>query len=176
MNIMFRVEATPELGAGHLMRCSVLAEKFKELASNVDLTFVTSSNAIVTQIKNYSYKLIILPSYENMVEEIEHYEKYLEKALFITDVPDISEDYLNALKKKVCLLVSIDDGSDTIFYSDILINPNLNPDINHKYSSRTQYYRGAKYVILKKAFEKYRVKKKRIKKRSQILSYMFWRE
>jgi len=164
MKIIFRVEATPELGLGHLMRCLALAEKFKGSIPNVDITFITSSNAVGEQVKSYSYKLINLPSSKNMVEEIEYYKKYLKKAMFITDIPDISEDYLKTLKKGNCLLVSIDDGSNTMFYSDILINPNFNPNVNHKYSSRTQFYGGPKYVILKKAFEKYAVKKKQIKR------------
>lgn len=173
MKILFRLEATPELGSGHLMRCLALAEKLKESISNVDITFITSSNAVGKQVKSYDYKLINLPPSKNMVEEIRYYEKYLKKAIFITDIPDISEDYLKTLKKEVCLLVSIDDGSDTLFYSDILINPNLNPNINHSYSSRTQYYSGAKYVILKKTFEKYAVKKKRLRREVKSLIICF---
>jgi len=173
MKILFRVEATPELGSGHLMRCLALAEKLKESVSDVDITFITSSNAVSEQVKSYDYKLINLPSSKNMIEKIRYYEKYLKKAIFITDTPDIPDGYLKTLKKKVCLLVSIDDGSDTIFYSDILINPNLNPNINHSYSLRTQYYSGAKYVILKKAFEKYAVKKKQIKRGVKSLFICF---
>ena len=173
MKILFRVEATPKLGSGHLMRCLALADKLKESISDVDMTFITSSNAVGEQIRSYDYKLINLSSSKNMVEEIGHYEKYLKKAIFITDIPDILEDYLKTLKKKVCLLVSIDDGSDTVFYSDILINPNLNPNINHSYSSETQYYSGAKYVILKKAFEKYAVKKKRLRRGAKSLFICF---
>ena len=173
MKILFRVEATPELGSGHLMRCLALAEKFRQLISNVYITFITSSNAVSEQVKSYDYKLINLPSSKNMVEEIGYYEKYLKKAIFITDISDISEGYLKTLKKKVCLLVSIDDSSDTVFYSDILINPNLNPSINHSYSSRTQYYSGAKYIILKKAFEKYAVKKKRLRRGVKSLFICF---
>ena len=159
MKIIFRVEATPELGLGHLMRCLALAEKFKGSISNVAITFITSTNMVGEQVKSYDYKLINLPLSKNMTGEIKYYEKYLKKAMFITDIPNISEDYLKTLRKKACLVVSIDDGSDTIFCSDILINPNLSPKINHKYSSETQYYSGAKYVILKKAFGKYAVKK-----------------
>lgn len=173
MKILFRVEATPELGLGHLMRCLALAEKFKESVSNTNIVFITSSSAAGEQIKRYGYKLINLSSSKNMVEEIEYYKKYLKKAIFITDIPDISEDYLRTLKKKVCSVVSIDDGSDTVFYSDILISPNLNPNINHKYSSRTQHYSGAKYVILKKAFEKYGIKKKQIKREAKSLFICF---
>ena len=173
MKILFGVEATPELGSGHLMRCLALAEKFRESISDVEITFITSSNAVGGQVKRYDHKLINLPSSKNMIEEIGYYEKYLKKAIFITDIPNIPEDYLKTLKKKVCLLVSIDDGSDTAFYSDILINPNLNPNINHSYSSRTQYYSGAKYVILKKAFGKYAVKKKQIRRGVKSLFICF---
>jgi len=173
MRILFRVEATPKLGLGHLMRCLALAEKFNESVSNTNIVFITSSIAAGEQIKRCGYKLINLPSSENMVEEIKYYEKYLKKAIFITDIPDISEDYLKTLKEKACLSVSIDDGSDSIFYSDILVNPNLNPKINCKYSSNTQYYSGAKYVILKKAFEKYMIKKKQIKREAKSLFICF---
>lgn len=173
MKILFRLEATPELGSGHLMRCLALAEKLKESISNVDITFITSSNAVGEQVKSYDYKLINLPPSKNVVEEIRYYEKYLKKAIVITDIPDISEDYLKTLKKEVWLLVSIDDGSDTVFYSDILINPNHNPNINYSYSSKTQYYSGAKYVILKKAFEKYAVKKKRLRREVKSLFICF---
>ena len=173
MKILFRVEATSELGSGHLMRCLALAEKLKESISDIDITFITSTNTVGEQIKNYDYKLINLLPSKNMVEKIGYYEKYLKNTIFITDIPGISEDYLKTIKKEVCLLVSIDDGSDIVFYSDILINPNFNPNINHSYSSKTQYYSGAKYVILKKAFEKYAVKKKRIRREIKSLFICF---
>lgn len=173
MKILFRVEATPELGSGHLMRCLVLAEGLKESISNVDITFITSSNVVAEQVKSCDYRLINLSSSKNMVKEIEYYEKYLKKAIFITDIPNIPGDYLKTLKKSVGSVVSIDDGSDTIFYSDILINPNLRSNVNHKYSSETQYYSGGKYVILKKAFGKYAVKKKQIKQEVKSLFVCF---
>ena len=173
MKILFRVEATPELGSGHLMRCLVLAEGLKGSTSDVDITFITSSNVVDEQVKSCDYKLINLPSSKNMVKEIEYYEKYLKKAIFITDIPNIPDDYLKTLKKSVGLVVSIDDGSDTIFYSDILINPNLRSNVNHKYSSETRYYSGGKYVILKKAFGKYAVKKKQIKREVKSLFVCF---
>lgn len=175
MRILFRVEATPELGSGHLMRCLALANKFEELKSisNINITFITRSNVVGDQIKSYGYKLTNLPPSKNMIEEIGYYKEYLKKAIFITDIPGISEDYLNELKEDGCLLVSIDDGSDTVFYSDILINPNLSPNINQKYSSRTQYCSGAKYVILKKAFEKYAMKKKQVKRKVKSMFICF---
>ena len=173
MKILFRVEATPELGSGHLMRCLVLAEGLKESISNVDITFITSSNVVAEQVKSCDYRLINLSSSKNMVKEIEYYEKYLKKAIFITDIPNIPDDYLKILKKNVSLIVSIDDDSDTIFYSDILINPNLRSSINHKYSPETHYYSGGKYVILKKGFREYAVKKKQIKREVKSLFICF---
>lgn len=173
MKIFFRVEATPELGLGHLMRCLVLAKRFKESASDINIIFITSNNIIDKQVISHDYKLINLPSFRSMIDEIEYYKKHLKEGIFITDIPNISMEYLRILKKRTCLVVSIDDGSDIIFYSDILISPNLDPKINHKYSSETQYYNGAKYIILKKAFEKYKIKKKQIEKEAKSLFICF---
>ena len=173
MKILFRVEATPELGSGHLMRCLVLAERLKESISNIDITFITSSSIVDEQVKSCDYKLINLPSSKDIIKEIEYYEKYIKNAIFITDIPNIPDDYLKTLKKSVGSVISIDDGSDTIFYSDILINPNIYSNVNHKYSSETQYYSGGKYVILKKAFGKYAVKKKQIKREVKSLFVCF---
>ncbi|MCZ7401453.1 MAG: UDP-2,4-diacetamido-2,4,6-trideoxy-beta-L-altropyranose hydrolase [Candidatus Methanoperedens sp.] len=173
MNIFFRVKAAPELGMGHLVRCLALAEKLKDLAPDMDITFITSSNAVSDRVRSCGYGSIDLPLSVSMVEEIKHYKKCLNKSIIITDIPNIPEQYIHALKENGCIVVSIDDCSKTLFYSDILINPNLNPCTQHAYSSGTQYYSGAEYVILKKAFEKYAGKKKRIKEKVESLFLCF---
>lgn len=172
-NILFRVEATPALGMGHFVRCLSLAEKLKDSTSDIDLTFVTSSNAIGDRIKSCDYGLIGLPLSVNMIKEVKYYKKYLKKAVCVTDVPNIPEEYIKVLKENNCAVISIDDGSETMFYSDILINPNLKPFAHHAHSSRTQYYNGAKYIILKEAFEKFTGKKKRIKEKAESLFVCF---
>jgi len=160
MNILFRVEATKEFGLGHLTRCLALADKFVELNDDVDITFITSSNSVSEIANRIGFKVIHLPLYDNVAGELNYYKSKLNKAIFVTDIPNIHESYLKALKKNNCLVVSLDDESDTVFHSDILIKPNINPNVSHFYSSDTQYYEGAKYVILKKEFEKYAEKMK----------------
>ena len=161
MNILFRVEATKELGLGHLTRCLALADKFMELNEDVDITFITSSNLVCEIANRNGFKVIHLPLHDNVAGELNYYKSKLNKAICVTDIPNIHESYLKALKKNNCLVVSLDDESDTVFYySDILIKPNINPNVSHFYSSDTQYYEGAKYVILKKDFEKYAKKMK----------------
>lgn len=172
-DIFFRVEAAPELGIGHLMRCFALAEKLQDSTFVSDIIFITASNDVADRVKSYGYGLIGLPLSISMIEEIKYYERFIKRAICITDIPDIPEKYIKALKENCCSVVSVDDSSKTLFYSDILINPNLNPSTQHAYSSRTQYYSGAKYVILKKAFEKYEEQKKRINEKADSIFVCF---
>lgn len=173
MHIFFRVEAAPELGMGHLVRCLALADKLKCPTSDIDITFITSGNSAGDRIRRCGYGSIDLPLSVNFVEEIKYYECDLNKSIFITDIPNIPEKYIKALQENGCRVISIDDCSKTVFYSDILINPNLNPTVQHAYSSGTEYYKGPEYVILKKAFEKYEGKKKQIKEKVESLFLCF---
>jgi spore coat polysaccharide biosynthesis predicted glycosyltransferase SpsG len=160
MNILFRVEATKELGLGHLTRCLVLAEKFSELYNDADILFISASNSVEKTAISHGFKVICLPLTDINTDEIKYYESKLSDSICVTDIPNIPENYLKALKMNDCLVVSLDDESYTMFCSDILIKPNLNPNISHSYSSETQYYGGPKYVILKRELGMYAEKTK----------------
>ena len=173
MNILFRVEATKELGLGHLTRCLVLAEKFRELRNDVDISFITASDSVKRAANHYGFKVFCLPRIYNNVDELKCYGSKLNGSICVTDIPNIPENYLKTLKLRGCLVVSLDDESDTVFYSHILIKPNLNPNVNHSYSSETQYYEGPKYVILKKELKTYAEKMKLVNEYPKSLFVCF---
>ncbi len=60
MNVLFRVDATPGLGLGHLMRCVTLAERLQEAAHDVDFVGRYSDEAAALMVRR-GHRVTALP-------------------------------------------------------------------------------------------------------------------
>lgn len=135
ISVCFILKADKKIGGGHLVRCRVLAEALKKQAG-CKVKFFSGASSVKG------------PGFD----------------ICITDSPDINRKDLGRLKKYTKLLVSIDDGNNIYFSSDILISPNVNPDVRHRFSRSTKYLSGRDYIILKEGFEKTAHKRRDISK------------
>ena len=171
-NLFIRVDSSPEIGIGHMMRCLTLAQ---ELKNNFDkiifLTQKDSGNFIGTIMKN-EFEVIFIPTTNNDPNIIKNLiTAYSEnKNFLLIDHYDIDSNFESSLKNIFERIFVIDDLANRKHDCDLLIDQNYYRDLNQRYEKLIQNgtiaLLGPKYAIIRPEFRK--INKKAIKKNSQI--------
>jgi len=166
MNIIFRVDSSKEIGAGHSMRCYALAEEF--LRNNHKVIFISNSQLDFVKQKLESKNIIIEKIKKtDPIDEIEKVIKLLEKYksdFLILDGYNFDYNYQKAIKEKNIKIVYITDLKGK-YYCDILIcpTPGLKPS-DFKSPIKTKYFLGPQYVFLRDEILKCKSVIKRMRK------------
>jgi len=161
---IFRVNASPNIGFGHLIRCSALAEAISE--RNGKIIFASNYPEIIRKVVNsFYFDLLDLSNFSPFsLEELEFLIGSLKKIqhpkAFIVDSYDVTSEYLRGIKKNFphMLLVAIDDLGEKVYSVDILINGNLYAeklDYSEQRKLGTKLLLGPKYLLLRKEFCNY---------------------
>ena len=171
-NLFIRVDSSPEIGIGHMMRCLTLAQ---ELKNNFDkiifLTQKDSGNFIGTIMKN-EFEVIFIPTTNNDPNIIKNLiTAYSEnKNFLLIDHYDIDTNFESSLKNIFERIFVIDDLANRKHDCDLLIDQNYYRDLNQRYEKLIQNgtiaLLGPKYAIIRPEFRT--INKKVIKKNSQI--------
>jgi len=161
---IFRVNASSNIGFGHLIRCSVLAEAIQENGGEV--IFATNyPNEINKIIRHFKYKVLDLSSFppfsqKELIFLLESLRNFSSPKVFIVDSYDVTPEYFRGMKKNFpnMLLIAIDDLAEKIYPVDILINGNLYAeklDYSEQRKLGTKLLLGPKYLLLRKEFCNY---------------------
>lgn len=156
--IIFRVDFSSDIGLGHLMRCLVLAKKFKN-ANTVFASLRVKDSSLITK---HGYSLINLKT-NNIDEFIVHVNKIKPK-LVVVDSYDITfNDEKKIKKSSTCKLMVFDDNYKK-HYCDILLNHNIYAD-KKRYKNKTidscKLLCGNRYTLLRDEFIKEKGKKRK---------------
>jgi spore coat polysaccharide biosynthesis predicted glycosyltransferase SpsG len=152
MKIVFRCDASSDVGLGHVIRCLAVA---KELRRQNNIIFATTENKTNSIIRENGFDMFLK-------QEGEKEEAFL-KRMIPPLKPDIiaidkkyfyTPDYLKDLKQNKTEIVMIDNICEGLSASDEIIFPNAHLDKNllKKYLSQEQIERvktGPDYVILR---------------------------
>ena len=152
MKIVFRCDASPDIGLGHLIRCLAVA---KEMQKQNQIIFAAIKDDTNSYIKNNGFEIFFKEK-----DEIE--EKYLKRLNHIIH-PDIividkkypySVESVNDFKQNNIKIIMIDNVCEGLSECDEIIFPNANLDksVLKKYLSKKQFNQvkaGPEYIILR---------------------------
>ena len=195
MNIVFRVDASIEMGSGHLMRCLTYSDELKQ--KNHKITFICreSESSLIGLIKHKNYKIITLATVDNFQsnslylnwlgatqeQDAEQTIKVIPKNidLLIVDSYALDEIWHKQLRPYTKKIMVIDDLADRQFDCDVLLNQNLGiqkENYKNKVSNNCELLLGCDYALLRSEFSKIREKalekRKNTKKIKNILISM----
>lgn len=169
-NIVFRVDASVNIGTGHVMRCLALAGSFKYLY-NLSSTFICRNQKgnLISVIESHGNNVLCLDNINSLNEKsalyaetdsINNFLKQLSPTILIVDSYDIDDKWLNLVKEYCKKILVVDDLCNRYLSCDFLLNQT--PFIN-----KAQYYckvpnnckilAGATYALLNKSFAEYRL-------------------
>ncbi len=172
MKIVFRVDSSDQMGAGHLMRCLTLADELQQ--QNHKITFICRElmGNLISLIK---YPVLVLPKdgdfqsddfYLNWLgamqeqdarQTIEVIPKNTD--LLVVDSYALDEEWHQKLRYHTDRIMVIDDLVDRHFDCDILLNQNLGSqkeDYQNKVPNNLELLLGCNYALLRPEFAEFR--------------------
>jgi len=153
LNIAFRVDASPAIGIGHLMRCIALSEELIKRGNICSFVTKIDDISLIKKIKENNINIKYIDSNATLDDDKNQLLKYCRNNninWIITDSYNINSKYLKEMKKNGFKVLSIDDTAQIHYYSDIVLNQNIGSDklifSAEKYS---KFLLGPKYAMLR---------------------------
>jgi UDP-2,4-diacetamido-2,4,6-trideoxy-beta-L-altropyranose hydrolase len=164
MNIIFRTDASINIGTGHVMRCLTLADELRLKCTDINFICREEPGNMISYINNRGYKVHLLPGEidiekgRKLTKEI--LSKYETKSdWLIIDHYDIDISYESSLRDHVKKIMVIDDLANRRHDCDLLLDQNYieNEDrYNVLVPENCIQLLGPEYAILRPQFQKAR--------------------
>lgn len=141
-----RVDAGPEIGFGHLVRCISLAQMIKEDFSVV-FCYKDHRDLVIPVLDAEGFEGVELKNDE------EFFEALSSNDFVIVDHYGFGIEQQQRVKELGCLLLCIDDLADRRFVADLILNPapGVSSD-KYAISTKSKLLLGPSYALLRPAF------------------------
>lgn len=152
MNIAFRVDASADIGIGHLMRCLALSEELSKKGHSCFFVSKTDNDELINKIEKNN-EFFQIDSNADLKEDAGTLIKFSnEKNInwIITDHYEIDAEYIKNIKGNDIKVLSIDDTSQIHYFSDVVLNQNIGSEkLQYSSEKNTNFLLGPKYAILR---------------------------
>ncbi|MBN1160576.1 MAG: UDP-2,4-diacetamido-2,4,6-trideoxy-beta-L-altropyranose hydrolase [Dehalococcoidales bacterium] len=168
--LVFRVDAGPQVGTGHLMRCLALAQVWKDKGGKA--VFVTSCQVegLLDRLREEGFKIHLLPrSAPNEWSDTHEILTGYPNTWVVLDGYLFNGDYQQKIKELGHRLLVIDDMAHLkYYYADILLNQNLHAEqLQYNCQPYTRLLLGTKYVLLRREFQDWRGEKQKVSEKAR---------
>lgn len=162
MKIFIRVDASTEIGTGHLMRCLALAQAWQDAAVQAIFVMATEAPALGARLKSECMDIVHLSMQMGSAEDARETASLAHKMevnWVVVDGYHFGGEYQRIIKDAGLRLLFIDDyGHAEHYYADIVLNQNIYA-YEGLYADRepyTQLLLGTRYVLLRREFWQWR--------------------
>jgi UDP-2,4-diacetamido-2,4,6-trideoxy-beta-L-altropyranose hydrolase len=158
MNLLIRVDASTNIGSGHLMRCLALAQTWQDTQGQPIFLMANSVPALEERLKLEGMKVVLLttePGSLKDAQETAALAHQFEANWVVVDGYHFGAEYQQIIKYSGLNLLFIDDyGHAEHYYADFVLNQNISAD-EQLYQHRkpyTQLLLGTGYTLLRREF------------------------
>ncbi|HVQ01489.1 MAG TPA: UDP-2,4-diacetamido-2,4,6-trideoxy-beta-L-altropyranose hydrolase [Candidatus Thermoplasmatota archaeon] len=153
MKIAFRVDASPDIGIGHLMRCLALSEELRRRGHDCFFLLKMVHPEVLERIKKFECTPYLLPRTESLQQDLDSVIEYAFSQSIdwlITDHYQIDASYVKEIKHQGFRVLSIDDNAQMHYYSDIVLNQNIGAQkLTFSAEPYSKLLLGPSYVMLR---------------------------
>jgi UDP-2,4-diacetamido-2,4,6-trideoxy-beta-L-altropyranose hydrolase len=161
-NLLIRVDASTNLGTGHVMRCLALAQAWQDTGGSVHFAAATMPDGLATRliVEGMTFhSLNVLPGSRDDAMQTTMLAHDLGTVWVVEDGYHFDADYQRTIKDTGLRLLAIDDyGHAGHYVADLVLNQNIYADAS-LYPSRapeTRLLLGTQYVLLRREFVHWR--------------------
>jgi len=154
--VWFRADGNTTIGLGHVIRSLSLVEM---LLPSFDCRFIIRApfESLKHQIETVCHIVVLpdTPSSDTIEAEMICNFYFKKEDIVVLDGYHFTTDYQQIIKQKGCQLVCIDDIYTYPFLADVIINHagNIQPS-HYQATTKTKFYLGLKYALLRSPFRK----------------------
>jgi UDP-2,4-diacetamido-2,4,6-trideoxy-beta-L-altropyranose hydrolase len=150
--VVFRADGNSEMGLGHMIRSSALADAIGKNYHCI-LTTRCTVDSVLAEMKTVFKEIIQLPVNDFKKEAESLSTTFRKNDLFVLDGYSFDTTYQNILKENGFDFFCIDDIHAYKFFSTVIINHGggLTP-FDYAAEPGTQYYLGPRYALLRSSF------------------------
>ena len=176
MKVVFRVDASLQMGTGHVMRCLALAQALKYNEANVEFICRKHEGSLIDKIRLNGFNVYELEVLEEVDDKLAHSHwlgttqqqdaddcldilKAEKTNWLIVDHYALDEQWQKRLKPYYEKLMVIDDLADRKHQCDVLLDQNFGrsyQDYKDLVPASAKLLMGSEYALLRPEFEKYR--------------------
>ena len=180
MKVVFRVDASLQMGTGHVMRCLTLAQALKYNEANIEFICRKHEGNLIDKIRLNGFNVHELEVLEKVDDKLAHSHSHshwlgatqqqdaddcldilkAEKTNWlIVDHYSLDEQWQKRLKPYYEKLMVIDDLADRKHQCDVLLDQNFGrsyQDYKDLVPASAKLLMGSEYALLRSEFEKYR--------------------
>lgn len=169
MNIVFRTDASINIGTGHVMRCLTLADELRQKGTDINFICREEPGNMISHIGNRGYKVHQLPGEIDIETDRRLTKEVLSKYesthdWLIIDHYDIDISYESPLREHVKMIMVIDDLANREHDCDLLLDQSYSKNDNCYNGLAPEnciQLLGTEYAILRPQFQKAREKLRR---------------
>ena len=162
MNIVFRTDASINIGTGHVMRCLTLADELRQKGTDINFICREEPGNLVRYIENRGYKVHQLPGGIDIETDRKLTKEILSNCEIkpdglIIDHYDIDISYESPLRDHVKKVMVIDDLANREHDCDLLLDQNYSNNegrYNGLVRGNCIQLLGPEYAILRPQFQK----------------------
>ncbi|MCA2879571.1 MAG: UDP-2,4-diacetamido-2,4,6-trideoxy-beta-L-altropyranose hydrolase [Microcystis sp. M046S1] len=157
-NLIFRADASAQIGTGHVMRCLALAQAWNTQSGKTTFVMAGQSSALEARLRSEDIDVVYLSAKAGSNEDAQQTVNIAQKnaaSWIVVDGYQFSSEYQKRLKSYGLKVLFVDDyGHAENYYVDLVLNQNISADQN-LYKSREPYTHillGIKYTLLRREF------------------------
>lgn len=158
MKIIIRVDASTQIGTGHLMRCLALAQAWQDTQGQPIFIMANPVPALEERLKSEGMEVILLTAEPGSLadaQETAALAHQIDANWVVVDGYQFGREYQKIIKDSGLHLLFIDDyGHAKHYYADFVLNQNISADeqwYQHR-EPHTQLLLGTRYALLRREF------------------------
>lgn len=164
MNVAFRVDATNQIGTGHVMRCLTLADALRQQGASCQFICRAHSGNLIDLIRQRGLKVHELPPDDNWVVDAEQTKASIGSERLdwlVVDHYALDARWEKALRPVCRRLMVIDDLADRPHMCDLLIDQNYEEESRYlKFvPAHCRLMLGPRYALLRPEYAEHRARK-----------------
>lgn len=160
---ILRVDGSPQIGMGHIMRCIALAQGLRDHGIYPVFLIKDLDPTVIITVKNYGFLTERIPARYDLDDDasctLETARNHSTRLIF-TDLgflitssdPDAYSTYHRKLKTEDTFVVTLDVLYTGILVSDLIINPYIIDSGHLPFFSNAQHITGPEYFFFRKEF------------------------
>ncbi|WP_018606559.1 UDP-2,4-diacetamido-2,4,6-trideoxy-beta-L-altropyranose hydrolase [Uliginosibacterium gangwonense] len=137
MRVAFRVDASREIGSGHVMRCIALAHALAEQGAEIVFLCQQLPGSMERQIQEAGFVCWLLTSVQDIEDDADQTNRLLDQSpgwdWLIVDHYALSVRWSRILRARIEKLMAIDDLANRLLGCDVLLDQNLNANPAKRY-------------------------------------------